>query len=283
MSERAGMPDLASRFFFAVRPGPVLKALSGAAVAALTLARAVLLIGLAGCLLLLGPQFALAESQTPKGQLDQEIRDYILNNPEVIMEALQKLETRQREADAQDAKAQLAARADELYRDKLSPVAGNVEGDVTLVEFFDYNCPYCRQVAPLINRALADDPQLKVVYKEFPILGPDSVFAAKAALAADRQGKYAAFHNALFALKSRITDQIVLKVAGDVGLDLTRLRADMQNADIQDVIDRNVQLAQALKITGTPGFVIGEQIFPGATDLATLKKLIEQARARPPK
>ncbi|MER8420551.1 DsbA family protein [Mesorhizobium sp. M1329] len=116
------------------------------------------------------------------------------------------------------------------------------------------------------------------VYKEFPILSTDSVFASKAALAAVRQGKYMAFHKALYAVKTRVTEAVVLKVAADVGLDVAKMKADMQRPDIQASIDRNTQLAQALKISGTPSFVIGEQIFPGATDLATMKKLIEQAR-----
>ncbi|KUM28235.1 hypothetical protein AU467_34935 [Mesorhizobium loti] len=245
-------------------------------------ARALMFVGLAG-LLLLGlpgaPQFAFAASETPKDQLDQRIHDYILAHPEVIMEALQSLDARQREEEAAAAKAVLSSRADEIFRDKQSPVVGNAAGDVTLVEFFDYNCPYCRQMAPLMTQVMKDDPQLKVVYKEFPILGPDSIFAAKAALASDKQGKYAVFHNALFSTRTRVTEQVVLKVAADTGLDVARLKTDMQQPDIQSSIDRNAELAQALRITGTPGFVVGDQIFPGATDLATMKKLIEQARA----
>lgn len=178
-------------------------------------------------------------------------------------------------------KSTLAARADDIFRDKQSPVVGNVQGDVTLVEFFDYNCPYCRQMAPLMTQVMADDPKLKVAYKEFPILGPDSVFAAKAALAAEKQGKYAALHNALFGARTRVTEQVVLKVAADTGLDVARLKADMQLPEIQGLLDRNMELAQALGITGTPGFVVGDQIYPGATDLATMKKLIEQARTQP--
>jgi protein-disulfide isomerase len=199
-----------------------------------------------------------------------------------VLQALQSLDARQRETDAKAAKAVLAAKADEVFRDPASPVGGNAQGNVTMVEFFDYNCPYCRQVAPIMAQAAADDPQLKIVYKEFPILGPDSVFAAKAALAAERQGKYAAFHKALFGTGTRVTQAVVLKVAAEAGLDMTRLKADMQKPDIQASIDRNVGLAQALKINGTPGFVIGDQIFPGATDLATMTSLIEQARAPKP-
>ncbi|WP_292277973.1 DsbA family protein, partial [Mesorhizobium sp.] len=204
--------------------------------------------------------------------------DYILAHPEVLVQALQSLDQRQREAQAAQVKQVVKARADDLFRDKRSPVGGNAEGNVTLVEFFDYNCPYCRMMAPIMDQAVAGDPQLRIVYKEFPILGPDSVFAAKAALAADKQGKYAAFHKALYGSKTRVTEAAVLKIAADAGLDVERMKTDMQQPDIKASIDRNTELAQALGITGTPGFVIGDQIFPGATDLVTLKKLLEQAR-----
>lgn len=248
------------------------------------LARTLLLAALAGWFLL-NPDFqgsqrsALAAGEMSQDQFDQKIHDYILAHPEVLVQALQSLDQRQREAEAAQAKQVLASRADDIFRDKQSPVGGNAQGDVTLVEFFDYNCPYCRQMAPIMEQAAANDPELKIVYKEFPILGPDSLFAAKAALAAQLQGKYGAFHKALIGARTRVTEAVVLKIAGEAGLDVERMKTDMQQPDIQALIDRNTELAQALRITGTPGFVVGDQIFPGATDLETMKKLIRQARA----
>ncbi|MER8956686.1 DsbA family protein [Mesorhizobium sp. M0833] len=246
------------------------------------IARALLFAGLTGWFLL-NPGFqaiqANAAGEMSQDQFDQRIHDYILAHPEVLVQALKSLDQRQREADAAQARQVLKARADDIFRDKQSPVGGNAEGNVTLVEFFDYNCPYCRQMAPVMEQAAADDPQLRIVYKEFPILGPDSVFAAKAALAADKQGKYTAFHKALYGSKTRVTEAAVLKIAAEAGLDVERMKGDMRQPDIQALIDRNMELAQALRITGTPGFIAGDQIFPGATDLATLKKLIEQARS----
>lgn len=242
--------------------------------------RMLLIAGLAGWFLL-DPgarEPAIAAGEMSHDELDQRIHDYILAHPEVLVQALQSLDQRQREAQAAQVKQVVKARADDLFRDKRSPVGGNAEGNVTLVEFFDYNCPYCRMMAPIMDQAVAGDPQLRIVYKEFPILGPDSVFAAKAALAADKQGKYAAFHKALYGSKTRVTEAAVLKIAADAGLDVERMKTDMQQPDIKASIDRNTELAQALGITGTPGFVIGDQIFPGATDLVTLKKLLEQAR-----
>ncbi|TIQ33554.1 MAG: DsbA family protein [Mesorhizobium sp.] len=246
--------------------------------------RTILLAALAGWFLLnpglpgaRTPAFAAGEMS--QDQLDQRIHDYILAHPEVLVQALQSLDERQRQAEAAEARKVLKARADDIFQDGHSPVGGNAQGNVTLVEFFDYNCPYCRMMAPIMEQAVADDPQLRIVYKEFPILGPDSVFAAKAALAADKQGKYAAFHKALYAAKTRVTEAVVLKTAAEAGLDVERMKADMRQPDIQASIDRNTELAQALRITGTPGFVAGDQIYPGATDLATLKTLVNQARA----
>ena len=225
-------------------------------------------------------RMANAQSKIPKEEVEQIIRAYLLEHPEVIAEAMQRLEERERVAQASAAKSVLKTRADELLRDADSPVAGNPQGDVTLVEFFDYNCPYCRQVAPHMARAEANDPKLRIVYKEFPILGTNSSFAARAALAAHRQGKYVHFHRVLMEAKGTVTETGVLEAAGRVGVDLVRLKADMADRAIQAAIDRNLALARSLHINGTPGFVIGEQIVPGAVDLATLERLIRETREK---
>src|SRR4029453_16210905 len=144
-------------------------------------------------------------------------------------------------------------------------------GDVTLVEFFDYNCPYCRKGAPPIVELEQSDRDLRLVYKEFPILGPGSQFAARAALASRKQRKYVRFHNALMQAKQQGTEETVIEIAHAVGLDTKRLKQDMQDPAIQDAITRNLQLANALGITGTPSFVIGERMVLGAVDLRTLQ------------
>jgi protein-disulfide isomerase len=167
----------------------------------------------------------------------------------------------------------------ELLRDPSSPVGGNPRGDVALVEFSDYNCPYCRRVARLLAEAEASDPMLRLVYKEVPILGPDSLYAAKAALAAHRQGKYVAFHRALMDAKGVASEGLVLAVAARIGLDVARLKGDIEDPSIQAVIDRNLVLARTLGITGTPSFVIGDEIVRGAVDLKTMQTLVRQARA----
>jgi protein-disulfide isomerase len=225
-----------------------------------------------------GGRFALFSSGMPREEFDRRVRDYLINHPEVIVEAVQGLQARQQRADLTEAQEALKARADEIFRDPNSPVGGNAQGDVTLVEFFDYNCPYCRKMAPLLIEAEKADPQLRIVFKEFPILGPGSEFAARAALASQRQGQYEAFHHALMAAKEKVNDESVLTAAAQVGLDVERLKADMQDPSIQMAIDRNMALATALRISGTPGFIVGDQILRGATELTVLQGMIAQAR-----
>ncbi len=178
------------------------------------------------------------------------------------------------------ATAVLKARNEEIFRDRDSPIGGNPNGDVSLVEFFDYNCPYCRQVTPIMAEAEAADPQLRVVYKEFPILGPNSTFSAKAALAVHRQGKYLAFHKEMM-LDRGVADQAkALRIAAKIGVDLERLKSDMNDPALEAMIDRNLALAQAFRISGTPSFIIGKQVVRGAVDLKTLQALIQQARSK---
>lgn len=244
---------------------------------------AVVLVGAAAAWLILDPGFQAGTgeavvAEAPDEEFRRRVRTYLLNNPEVIIEALQGLEARQATVEQTQVQAVLADSAGEVFHDPASPVGGNPEGDVTLVEFFDYNCPYCRRMAPVMADAEAADGQLRIVYKEFPILGPDSVFAAQAALAAHRQERYVAFHQALMGINGKVDKETVLATATELGLDLDRLRADMESLEIQSAIDRNLALAQALRINGTPGFVIGGEILRGATDLETLRSLIQRAR-----
>jgi protein-disulfide isomerase len=208
------------------------------------------------------------------------IRDYLTKNPEVLIDALQAAEDKMK-GDARDKAAQaLSTRRREIFDDPDTPVAGNPNGDVSLVEFFDYRCPYCKQVEPSLEALLGEDRQLRLVYKEFPVLGPESVTASKAALAARKQGKYDVFHRALMALKGQINDTAVFKTAESVGLDVDRLKRDMAAPEISRALKANTELADALDIRGTPGFVVGNEIVPGAIDLASLKQLIATARKK---
>jgi protein-disulfide isomerase len=213
-----------------------------------------------------------------KTAIDKMIHDYLLNHPEVLIEAVQGAEDKIK-ADAHDkAQTALVEKRKDVFDDPSSPTAGNPHGDVTMVEFFDYRCPYCKQVEPSLEKVLADDRKLRFVYKEFPVLGPVSTTAARAALAARKQGKYDAFHRAMMAAKGQISDQTVMDVAGSVGLDIVQLKRDMSSAEVDNTLKADMTLADALDISGTPAFIVGNQIIPGAVDLDALKQAIADAR-----
>jgi protein-disulfide isomerase len=206
------------------------------------------------------------------------IHDYLMQNPDILIEALRGAEEKlNREADAKARKV-LNERRSEIFDEPATPVGGNPRGDVTIVEFFDYRCPYCKQVLPSLQTLLKEDHNLRFVYKEMPVLGPASITAAHAALAAQRQGKYETFHNAMMGTKGQIIDETVFKVAGSVGLDIDRLKQDMKAPEIERAVKDNLALAEALNIRGTPGFIIGDHIVPGALALQALKEMIAEAR-----
>ncbi|HEV2337173.1 MAG TPA: DsbA family protein [Stellaceae bacterium] len=233
-------------------------------------------------LALLPPRPAAAAEFTPdqRQAIEGIVRDYLAKNPEILLDAMQAAEDKARGAARNKASAALAARQEEVFNDPDAPVGGNPRGDASLVEFFDYRCPYCKQVEPSLEALLAKDKELRFVYKEFPVLGPASVTAARAALAARQQGKYDAFHKAMMNTKGEFDEAVVFKVASSIGLDVDRLKHDMAAPEIDRILKANAKLAAALDIRGTPGFVVGNEIVPGAISLEALKKLIDAARQK---
>src|SRR4051794_11785918 len=231
---------------------------------------------------LLALQPATAADFTPdqRKAIESIIHDYLTKNPEVMLDALEAAKEKLSKDAHDKAGAALASRRQEVFEDPASPFAGNPKGDVSVVEFFDYRCPYCKQVEPSLEALLKEDRQLRLVYKEMPVLGQASIIAAKAALAARNQGKYDDFHRAMMNAKGQIDEAAVMKVAGSVGLDTDRLKRDMASPEVDRAIKANLDLADALDIRGTPGFVIGQEIVPGAVDLGTLKQLIADARKK---
>jgi protein-disulfide isomerase len=224
-----------------------------------------------------GHRSATLSASMPKDEFEQRIQTYLLDHPEVIIESVNRMEARQRVSAKAEVQALIKSHADELFRDIDSPIGSNANGNVTLVEFLDYNCPYCRQMVPVMTEAESADPQLRIVYKEFPILGPNSKLATKAALAAHKQGKYLAFHKALFQVQGTVDASKVTEVAAAVGLDMDRLKADTEDPAIAALIEKNLALAQALRIDGTPGFVAGRHVLRGAVDLKALQGFIQEA------
>jgi protein-disulfide isomerase len=217
-------------------------------------------------------------AELPVEQIEKIVRDYLLREPEVVLQALQEIQRREAEATAERQRAAIAKHQQKLLDDPHTPIGGNPDGDVTLVEFFDYRCAYCRRVVASLRELLDEDQGLRVVFKEMPVLGPDSVRAARAALASRKQNGYVPFHFALMA-----TDDLSLAgiraAAKAVGLDPDRLEADMDAPEVSAVIEANYALAQELGIEGTPAFVIGGQLIPGAIEKARLEQLIDEARS----
>ena len=208
------------------------------------------------------------------------VRDYLLANPEVLVDALKVYQERQRLAEQQRRDQALVAHRNALREDPDSPVLGNPDGDVVIVEFFDYRCPYCRRVADNIRTAVEEDGNIRLVMKEFPILGPQSQRAARAALATVNQDKYLEFHFALMNNPGDMSDQHIWNVAEEVGVDVDQLKEDMQAREINRMLRRNFELAETLDINGTPAFVIGDTLVPGVIDLNRIRELVAQARAK---
>jgi protein-disulfide isomerase len=215
-------------------------------------------------------------------EIETIIKDYLLANPEILQEAAQALEERQKQAEDEQRKGGLVKNADQIFRDKSDHVAGNQEGNVTMVEFFDYNCPWCKKSFPDVMALMDADKNLKVVFKEFPILGPESEYATKAAIAAGKQGKYLELHKAMYQHEGRVTTEAVDEIAAGIGLKMDQLKIDMAKPETAKIISRNRELAQALAINGTPAFIIDDQLFPGYLPKNELAEAIKEARTNGP-
>lgn len=209
--------------------------------------------------------------------LEALIHDYILENPEIIPQAIAELQRR-------EANKLLSSYRSDIETPFPGAVAGNPQGDVTLVEFFDYRCPYCKQAYKDVDRLIADDPNLRVVFREFPVLDgegePLSRRAALASLAAARQGKYIAFHDRLFGISGRLTQELLVASVREIGLDERRLADDMSSPTLNAEVDKNLDLGRTLGLSGTPSYIIGNQIISGSVGYDALKAAIAKARSR---
>ncbi len=217
-------------------------------------------------------------SDAERARTESVIHDYLMNHPEVIIQAVQAYQDKLQADKDKAAQSELEKRAADLLHDPQSQIMGNAASDCAIVEFFDNQCPYCQANEPEVQKLLKQDGKVRLVLKEFPILGPVSLVAAKAALASVNQGKYVQFHEALLAHKGHYEKaETVDDVARSVGIDIDRMHKDMAAPEISDEIDRNLELGRALDITGTPGFVIGDQIVSSASSLDELKKYVGNA------
>lgn len=260
----------------------------------MTLKKTVLALTLLGATVLTNTS-VLAEQKfdaAQQKQIEQIVQNYLLKNPQILVQMSENLQQQQMKKVAnieKQAQAVIPKISKQLFNAQTSPVSGNANGQITLVEFFDYQCPHCKDMAKIIEEISTKNPKLRIVYKEFPIFGGASDFAAKAALAANMQNKYLSFHNALMQTQGRLTDQQILDIAKQDGINIKQLQDDMKSPAVTKELKQNIMLAGKLKLPGTPAFVVGPTdkkkasdsiLIPGQTSANILEKVIEQVQQK---
>ena len=245
--------------------------------------RATALVGAALLALSLPHALRAAEFSAPqRGEIEKIVHDYLVTHPEVLQEAMAELEKRQASAESEKHLAAVKQNATALFSSPNQVTLGNPKGNVTFVEFFDYNCGYCKHAMGDMITLMKDDPKLKIVLKEFPVLGPGSVEAAQVAVAVRMQDptgkKYLEFHQKLLGGRGQANKAAALAVAKDIGLDMTRLEKDMASAEVKTTLQENFKLAEALGMNGTPSYVIGDNVIVGAVGLDALREKVNTSR-----
>ncbi len=213
-----------------------------------------------------------------RAEIVEIVRNALRTDPTILRDAVAALQQDDTARQESASRAAIAGLGAALTATPGDPVAGNPKGDVTLVEFYDIRCPYCRRMQPVMADLLRQDPRLRVVFKDIPILGPGSVLGARAVLAAQNQGGYLKLRDALMAGPATIDLDVIKSAAEQTGLDWERLRKDMESPEVQARITANLALARKLNIEGTPAYVIGGRLLPGAMELAELKDVVAAAR-----
>src|SRR6201992_4024389 len=211
------------------------------------------------------PAIASAQSfsDAQRGEIEKIIKDYLLAHPEVLEEVSGELDKRKQLAEAEKARTEIKNHSEALFNSPRQVTIGNPKGDVTLVEFFDYNCGYCKRALSDLTTIMKDDPKLRVVLKEFPVLGPGSVEAARVAVAVRMQDagkKYFDFHLRLLGGRGQADKARALAAAKEAGFDMARLEKDMASDEVRASIDENMKVAEALSLNGTPSYVIGNEV-----------------------
>jgi protein-disulfide isomerase len=224
-------------------------------------------------------------AEAPSGDLQRKdiegiIKEYLLNNPEILLDMQNALEAKMDKLQSERTAAYVKSNPTEIFRSPSSPVVGNAKGDVPVVEFFDYNCGYCKRAFGDVARLIDKDKQVRIILKELPILNKGSEEAARVALAAKMQGKYWEFHRAMLESQGQANEASALRIAEKVGIDVARLKKDMASAEVKKEIDDTRALAQKLGIQGTPHFLVGDRIIPGAPEnlLERMAALVAEVR-----
>jgi protein-disulfide isomerase len=214
-------------------------------------------------------------------ELEGIFKEFLLNNPEILMEAQNVLEAKMDKIQSERMQGAIKDYAGELFRPATSPIVGNSKGDVPVIEFFDYNCGYCKKAFSELAQLVDKDKKVKVILKEFPILSKGSEEASRVALAAKMQGKYWEFHRAMLEGQGQATEASALRTAEKLGLDMNKLKKDMNSPEVKKEIDDTRKLASKMGIQGTPHFIVGDRIIPGAPEnlLELLNKNVSEVRA----
>lgn len=222
-----------------------------------------------------------ANAPVTRDQIPALVREALINDPTIIKDAVEKMQAKQEEEAQKQAKEGITKNKDKLFSDPNSPVVGAANADVTVVEFFDYHCGYCKKILPDMLQLIEKDKKVRIVFKEFPILSEDSNNAARYALAVNRiaKDKYLDFHKALFAAKGKFEEKDLLETAKKLGIDGAKLKAEAAKPEITAELDSNRNLATDLGIRGTPAVIIGEEFMPGAVPYDALQKAVNAARA----
>jgi protein-disulfide isomerase len=217
-----------------------------------------------------------------RGEIEKIVKEYLLSHPEILEEVSAELSKRQAAAEAEKHQAAVKDNADLIFNSPRGVVLNNQKGDVSFVEFFDYNCGYCKHAMADMLNLMKSDPKLRVVLKEFPVLGPGSVEAAQVAIAVRMQDpsgkKYLDFHQKLLGSRGQADKARALAVAKEVGLDMARLEKDMVSPEVKATLEENFKIAEAMGLNGTPSYVIGNQVVVGAIGRDGLAKKISEAR-----
>lgn len=220
----------------------------------------------AGAMVVPAAAGAASFSEAQKNEIGEIVKDYLLKHPELLSDVQNALDAKMEKEQAEKLKTFMAGNGKDIYRSPDASFAGDPKGDITVVEFFDYNCGYCKRGMPEVQKLIQVDPHVRVVFKELPILSKGSEETARVALATKRQGKYWEFHQAMLASKGLANEASAMKVAEGLGLDMDKLKADYNSDAVKDELEKSRSLARKMGINGTPHFLVGDKSIPGAPD-----------------
>lgn len=230
---------------------------------------------------------ALAQVSEPDGkapvtheQLPALIKKILVQDPTILMEAVEKMQSDNQEEMMKKAKEEIIKRKDDLYSDPTSPVVGSANADVTIIEFFDYHCVFCKQALATVNTILEKDKKVRIVFKEYPILSEDSKLVSRAAMAVNRiaKDKYFDFHKAMFAMSDNINEKLIFEEAKKLGINAEKLKTEMYGSEVEAILAKNKELGAAIGAQGTPAFIIGENLYPGAIPYDRMQKAVDDLR-----